>query len=127
MADFRKLEVWQKAHSLVLSVNDVADTIRGAEYTSLRSQIVRAVMSIDANIVEGRNQPTDRKFAQYVRIAINSANELEAHLIMARDIGAMKAGDYARLREQLIQVRKMLHGLANRLLNLPKSSEPAAD
>ena len=56
MADFRKLEVWQKTHDLVLAVNDVAHSIRGVEYTSLRSQIIRASMSIDANIVEGRNQ-----------------------------------------------------------------------
>ncbi|HEY0241451.1 MAG TPA: four helix bundle protein [Gemmatimonadaceae bacterium] len=85
MADFRKLKVWQKAHDLVLAVHDVTHRIRGAEHTSLRSQIIRAVMSIDANIVEGRNQPSDRKFAQYLNTAVNSANELEAHLIMARD------------------------------------------
>jgi four helix bundle protein len=108
MADFRKLEVWQKAHSLVLAVHDVAHAIRGAEYTSLRSQIIRAVMSIDANIVEGRNQPTDRKFAQQLTVAVNSAYELESHFIMARDFGVMSKSDYVKLRKRLVQVRKML-------------------
>jgi four helix bundle protein len=134
VADFRKLEVWQKAHELVLAVNDVAHTIRGAEYTSLRSQIIRASMSIDANIVEGRSQRTDRKFAQYLDSAVNSANELEAHFIMARDFGVMSESSYIALRKRLIQVRKMLHGLINRLSGLParktkpvRSPEPEAD
>ena len=116
MADFRKLEVWQKAHELVLAVNDAAHTIRGAEYTSLRSQIIRASMSIDANIVEGRNQRTDRKFAQYLDTAVNSANELEAHFIMARDFGVMSEANYIALRKRLLQVRRMLHGLINKVV-----------
>ena len=125
LADLRKLEVWQKAHELVLAVNDVAHSIRGAEYTSLRSQIIRASMSIDANIVEGRNQRTDRKFAQYLDTAVNSANELEAHFIMARDFGVMSESSYKALRRRLIQVKKMLHGLINKLSGLPpRKTEP---
>src|SRR5215213_1290558 len=119
MADFRKLEVWQKAHELVLAVHDAAHEIRGAEYTSLRSQIIRAVMSIDSNIVEGRNQKSDRKFAQYLETSINSANELEAHFLMARDFGVLSDACHIALRTRLVQVRKMLHGLKNTLLGLP--------
>ena len=125
MADFRKLEVWQKSHDLVLDVHDIAHTIRGAEYTALRSQIIRAVMSIDANIVEGRNQPTDRKFAQYLGTAVNSAYELEAHFLMARDFGVISESDYVTLRERLVQVRKMLHGLIKKLKGIPpRSADP---
>ena len=122
--DFRKLEVWQKAHDLALAVHDVAHKIRGAEYTSLRSQMIRAAMSIDANIVEGRGQKSEKKFAQFLDIAINSANELESHLIMARDLRVMSTGDFAALRDRLVRVRKMLHGLLNKLNNVQKK-EPA--
>ena len=130
MADFRKLEVWQKAHELVLAVHDAAHGIRGVEYTALRSQIIRTVMSIDANIVEGRNQPTDRKFAQQLAVAVNSAYELEAHFIMARDFGVMSNSDYVTLRKRLVQVRKMLHGLIKKLKggsNGDSSPKPSAD
>ena len=108
-------------------MNDVSHGIRGAEYTSLRSQIIRAAMSIDANIVEGRNQRTDRRFIHYLDIAVNSANELEAHFIMARDIGAMSAHDYVRLRDQLVHVRKMLHGLINRLSGIAPAQHRLID
>jgi len=77
--------------------------------------MIRAAASIDANIVEGRGQRSDREFARYLNIAVNSANELEAHLIMARDLGAMSAHNYVRLRERLVQVRKMLHGLLTKI------------
>ena len=49
--------------------------------------MVRASMSIAANIIEGRGQKTDREFARFLRIALNSTSELEYHLITARDMG----------------------------------------
>jgi four helix bundle protein len=124
MADFKKLEVWQKAHALALSVHRIARKIRGAEYTSLRSQMIRAAGSIDANIVEGRGQKSDRQFIRFLHIAVNSANELESHLIMARDMEVMNAGDYLQLLAKLKQVRMMLHGLLNYLDGKKKASLP---
>jgi four helix bundle protein len=127
MADFKKLEVWQKAHALAVSVNVIAGRIRGAPYVSLKSQMIRAAMSVDANIVEGRGQKSDREFARYLNIAVNSANELESHLIMALDLGAIRKTDQLALLEKLIQVRKMLHGLIGRVGSSVSSSRPTAD
>jgi four helix bundle protein len=115
MGDFKKLQVWQKAHELALETHATADKIRGRSYTSLRSQMVRAAASIDANIVEGSGQRSDREFIRFIDIAINSANELESHLIMARDLGALGASDFITLREQLVTIRKMLYGLRGRV------------
>jgi four helix bundle protein len=115
MGDFKKLQVWQKAHELALKTHATADKIRGRSYTSLRSQMVRAAASIDANIVEGSGQRSDREFIRFIDIAINSANELESHLIMARDLGALGASDFITLREQLVTIRKMLYGLRGRV------------
>ena len=42
MSDFRKLEVWQKAHELMLEVHEVTRDIRGTQYLALRNQILRA-------------------------------------------------------------------------------------
>ena len=89
MSDFRKLEVWQKAHELMLRVNDVAAEIRGAEFLSLKSQIIRSAMSIPANIVEGRAQSSDKQFSRFVGYAIGSSSELEYHLLAAQDIGVL--------------------------------------
>ncbi|MDP9202461.1 MAG: four helix bundle protein [Gemmatimonadota bacterium] len=77
MADFAKLHVWRRAHTLALNVHSVATGIRGSNYASLRSQMIRAVMSIPANIVEGKGQKSGREFARFIGYAINSCSELE--------------------------------------------------
>ena len=53
VSDFKKLLVWQKAHALALHSHRVALGIRRLPDASLRGQIIRAAMSIPANIVEG--------------------------------------------------------------------------
>lgn len=115
MSDFRKLKVWQKAHTMSLHAHNMARRIRGQELVSLRSQITRSAMSVPANIVEGRNQKGDAGFARYLRIAIASAAELEYHLITARDIEAISNNEYLSLYAELSEVRMMLHGLVRNL------------
>ncbi len=68
-------------------------------------------MSIPANIVEGRRQQSERDFARFLRYALNSGFELEYHIIVARDIGAVPDGEAASLLGEIIEVRRMLHGL----------------
>jgi four helix bundle protein len=126
MGDFAKLHVWRKAHALALNVHTVAIQIRGANYTSLRSQMIRAAMSVPANIVEGRGQKSERDFARFLGYALNSSSELEYHLVVARDIRAITLSDFTSLLAQLIEVRKMLHGLLKRI-NAPKPVPSAAE
>ena len=111
MSDFKELKVWQKAHSLALSVNRVANTSRATAYSTLRSQTVRCAMSIDTNIAEGRGHRSDRESIRFLRIAIASCYELESHLIMGRDLRFIREPDFETLFAQLVEVRKMLYGL----------------
>ena len=115
MADFKKLHVWEKAHALMVAIHHLAKTIRRSYDVALRSQMNRAALSIPTNIVEGRRQVSDAEFARFLRIALNSGFELEYHLIAARDIGAISESDSDALISQVIEVRKMLHGLIRRL------------
>jgi four helix bundle protein len=115
VADFKKLEVWRKAHSLALYVHRVALGIRGSPYISLRNQIIRASMSIPANIVEGREQKSDLEFARFLRYALGSASELEYHLIIARDIRVIESDDFISLVRQVKDVRMMLFGFLKKL------------
>jgi len=115
MADFKKLKVWQKSHALSLSVDRVCKQIRSVHYASLRSQMFRAAMSIPANIAEGRRQASDKQFARFLGYSLNSASELEHHLIVARDTQNIPETDFVPLITQTITVRKMLYGLLRRL------------
>ena len=111
VTDFKKLKVWQKAHTMALDVHRVAPQIRGAKHASLRSQLVRAAMSVPTNIVEGCGQQSPREFSRFLRIALNSTSELEYHILAARDLGAVREANSLTLISQAIEVRKMLYGL----------------
>jgi len=115
MSDFKKLGVWEKAHELALGVDRAAAAIRSARYASLRNQMVRAAMSIPTNIVEGSGQESRKEFGRFLRYAVNSASELEYHLIVARDVRVMNPGEYSLLTNQTVEVRRMLIGLIRRV------------
>jgi four helix bundle protein len=99
----------------MLNTHRVAMGIRGAQYLSLRSQLIRAAMSIPTNIVEGRAQKSERDFLRFLGYAIGSTRELEYHLLAARDIGAIAPIDCESLLSQTIEVRRMLLGLCRKL------------
>jgi len=61
MKDFRKLNVWQKAHQLAVEVYSVTASFPPDEIYGLTSQVRRASVSIPANIAEccGRHGDTE--------------------------------------------------------------------
>ena len=126
MSDFKNLRVWQKAHALAVHAYRVATKMRRSRDLALRGQIIRAAISIPANIVEGRRQDSDKEFARFLRIALNSACELEYHLILARDLEAIPDHEAESLVRESIEVRRMLHGLINRLAGHPQPKVPSA-
>ena len=124
MSDFKQLLVWQKAHELALHAHRAAAGIRKAHHAALKSQIIRAAFSIAANIVEGRRQESEKEFARFLNIALNSGVELEYHVIIARDISALSHADASARLQQVIEVRRMIYGLLKKL-RTPTTS-PAA-
>jgi four helix bundle protein len=115
VSDYRKLKVFEKAHALMVHVHRVAKGIRNSYDKSLQSQINRAAQSIPTNIVEGRRQKTDKQFARFLWIALNSATELEYHLTAARDLQAITIADAKELEAETVEVRRMLYGLLRSL------------
>ena len=96
---------------MALEAHRVAPQLRGPKHASLRSQIMRAALSVPTNIVEGCGQQSPREFARFLKIALNSTSELEYHLLAARELKAVSAADSLTLTSQVIEVRKMLYGL----------------
>lgn len=124
MSDYRKLQVWRKAHALALDAHRAAARIRGSQYAPFRSQIIRSALSIPANIVEGREQKSEAGFGRFLRIALGSASELEYHLTAAHDIQAISKSECESLSNQIMEVRRMLHGLIRRLEQGARDPEP---
>ena len=115
MQNFRRLDVWGKAHAVALNVQRLSRQVRQRDNAGLIGQLRRAALSIPANIAEGAGRATDQDFAKFVQIAIASATELEYHLEFAADAEILPRRDCELRQEEVIQVRRMLIGLLRRL------------
>jgi four helix bundle protein len=72
-------------------------------------------MSVPTNIVEGSAHASPHEFARFVQYALASVSELEGHIQLARDLDLMTDQDFTPFLARIVDVRKMLHGLLNRL------------
>jgi four helix bundle protein len=115
MEDFKDLRVWQEAHSLTLNVYRSSRNLPKEEIYGLTSQLRRAAASIGANIAEGCGRRSDAEMGRFLQIARGSANELEYHLILARDLRMLSTADFSDLENRVLQVQRMLTSLAARV------------
>ena len=115
MRDFRNLRVWERAHHLALEVNELLAHLPRRGFTHVARQAQRAALSISANIVEGCGHDAPREFSRYLRISLASANELEYHLLAARDLGLLALEVHRRLESDTQRLKRMLVVLLARL------------
>jgi four helix bundle protein len=130
VGDYRKLQVWQRAHQLTLDVYQVTRALPKDELYGLTSQLRRAASSIAANIAEGCGRNGDAELARFLGIALGSANELDYNILLARDLGYLSPSQYEQLTADIHDVTRMLAALIDRLHQpkrpAPKSQEPPA-
>ena len=115
MQDYHKLHVFNRAHAFAVEVARIAEGFRPG-FSGARDQIINAVQSIANNLVEGCGAATQKEFARFVDISIKSSSEVEYELESARDNHLIDVATFDRLVKELIEIRKMLHGLRKRLL-----------
>lgn len=115
MKDFRKLEVWQKAHHLTLDVYRQTVSFPKEEVYGLTNQIRRAAVSIPANIAEGCGRDGEPELARFLQIAMGSTSELSYELELARDLGYLTPAHYQPLADALQEIGKMLNVLIQRV------------
>ena len=113
MRDFRKLNVWQKAHQLVLAVYSSTRSFPKDELYGLTSQSRRAAASIPANIAEGFKKRTKPDKVKFMNISQGSLEECRYYLILSNDLGY---GDTNTLMEQLEEVSKLLEGYTSSII-----------
>lgn len=105
---------------------DVAEGIYAAarhmpkqEEYRLTAQMIRAAVSIPANIAEGHARATRKDYAHFVSIARGSVAELETLLILATRAQHLPPETTEPLLEQAESVARMLNRLYARLKEVP--------
>jgi four helix bundle protein len=115
MKNYRDLNVWKKAHELVLLIYKYTKTFPKEEQFNLISQLRRAGTSIPTNIAEGCGKFTQRDFANYLQTSQGSTQEVEYLLFLSYDLGYLKHDDYKGLDLQVNEVKAMLISLIKKV------------
>ena len=115
MQNFRELIVFRKSYGLVLSLYRLTKSFPDEERFGMTSQIRRAAHSIPANIAEGCGRGEAGDLARFLRIAAGSASELELHLELARDLHYLQLDDYKVAGSAVLEIKRMLHSLIERV------------
>ena len=78
-------------------------------------QMRQAAVSIPSNAAEGFNRVHNKKYRQFLYVALGSCAELETQLEIARDRGYLDQVEYRPLVEQLDHETRMLRNLIKKL------------
>ena len=113
--DTRDLIVWQKAYNLTLDIYKSTSRFPTDEKYGLTSQLRRATVSIPSNIAEGKGRGSNKDFKRFLMIARGSLEEVRTQLLLSKDLGYLESKIHEDYDARLVEIRKMLNGLINKL------------
>ncbi len=125
MRDYKKLDVWKKAHQQYLfEKKNIAPKLPREERFELTSQLLRASLSIPLNIVEGCGRFTDKDFAHFLDTSLGSTNEVDYCCLIAFEIKYISEQEYNEIIKIINEVRAMLINFLKFLRNVGNNPKP---
>ena len=115
MQDYRKLKVWQKAHSFTVNLYKISSIFPVEEKYGLTNQIRRAAVSIESNIAEGCGRDGDNEFRRFLDIAQGSCYEVQCQVYIARDLGYIDREKCQLIASKADEIMKMIYSLKQKL------------
>jgi four helix bundle protein len=115
LKSFKELEVWQRAHALVLQTYRVTGAFPDREKYGIVSQIRRSAASIPANIAEGFGRRATKELLQFLANANGSLEETRYFLILSRDLNYLKDQDFHEMDAHCSSVAQMISALGRSL------------
>ncbi|MBE7470284.1 MAG: four helix bundle protein [Anaerolineae bacterium] len=107
--NFQDLEVWQRAHQLVLAVYQTTKHFPIDEKYGLVSQMRRAAVSIPANIAEGFKRRGQADKMRFYNTGETSLEELKYYFILSKDLAYL--ADTEQLMADAETVSRLLYRL----------------
>lgn len=115
--NYRDLDLWTKAHAVVLDVYRLTNPFPRTEQFGIVSQLRRAAYSIPANIAEGFGRHSTKELIQFLGIANGSLEELRYFLLLSRDLRYLSPPEFERLEREVRAIAQMLAALIRSLHN----------
>jgi len=111
---FTDLKVWQEGHKLVVLIYQLTKNFPSKETYSLIDQMRRSATSITSNIAEGFGRQTYKEKIQFYYLAQGSLTELKNQILIAKDVGYLKALNLKKLANQANITHQLLQGLISK-------------
>jgi len=112
---FRKLIVWQRAMALAKEVHRLNKVMKGRDRAILADQMLRAALSVPANIAEGNGRYHRADYVRFLSIASGSLAELETHLELASQLDLLPPTTLAPVQSLLNDTARLLWRLIQSL------------
>ena len=112
---WNELDVWKKAHELVLEIYKVTVNFPREEIYGLTSQLKRAAMSVPSNIVEGNARRTTKDYIHFLYTSRGSLEEVRYDILLAQELQFLSVRAYHHLEQLAETVSKLLNGLVSSL------------
>ena len=113
------LVVWQKGMDLATRVYALVKLFPTDERFRLVDQLVRAAVSVPANIAEGHARGSRKDFVHFLSIARGSLMETQTLIELAVRVGHLGQTAAAPVLALITEISKMLSVLRSRLLAPP--------
>ncbi len=110
-----EMDVFKKAHSLVLSIYKITDTFPNSEIFGLTSQMRRASYSIPMNLVEGNARNSVNEYLRFINYSVGSCAELQYQIQLSFDLQYLNETKHFELKNQCEQVYKLLMGVQKKV------------
>jgi four helix bundle protein len=112
---YRDLQVWQKAHELVLLVFKLTDKFPRTDQFGIVSQVRRSASSVAANIAEGFGRGTTKELLRSLQIARGELEETRYFIFLSCDLGKFSKEDNARIDAVCDSTGRLINALGRSL------------
>src|SRR5438874_6193270 len=124
MESYKSLHAWKRAHAAVVLALKATEDLNRPKHWAVLDQLRRAVVSIEANIVEGYALATPAQCRKHLWIAFGSAAESECLVRVIAELGYLEQGVTADLEALLAGTMRTLRGLLRSPLSNPTNHAP---
>jgi four helix bundle protein len=115
MHNFKELKVWKMSIELSKLIFETTKSFPNEHKFGISNQLFRCAVSIPSNVAEGCGRKSNKELKQFLSISLGSAFELETQIIIAREINLITEIQFEIINNKIIEVQKMLNGLARNL------------
>ncbi|HRO41456.1 MAG TPA: four helix bundle protein [Flavipsychrobacter sp.] len=120
---FEKLDVWQNAKRLAVSIYAITEKFPSNEKFALTDQLRRSAVSVSANIAEGSTREHLNDYVRFMNIAYGSCIEVLNHILIAKELNYVSDSTLNEIRDQVSQITNQLRALNKSVIAKKRSNE----